>query len=564
MKRIFLITTIVAIISCSCKKQLDEKVISGVTDNYYSTPAGFDAAINSSYSFLRSFYATERGMTLSVFGTDTYTMGADGSYKFVNQYTSQFDGRTDIIEQVWNDSYLAINSCNVAIDRADLVVGLDKQIKKVRVAEAHFLRAQYYFVLVQMYGPIPLNLHENNKAVTEAHRTPIDSIYKSIIADLEFAESDLPVITSNNNNGRAHKAAAEHLLSRVYLTRASSSAAQADDYKRASDYAKLVINNYNYKLLADFAKIFEQGSGEINDEVIWSIQYTNNPITNSTGNSAHLYFIMEYDVQPGMQRDVLNGRPFKRFRPTDYTLNEVFKDRLNDTRYEKSFKVVFFCNKPGSYKASFDGNKNLNFASGDTTIFLPGYNSGSNNILTFGQKYNQAYFDSRPYQVLTPSKYTPKLFPTLSKFLDPLRPDKTTAEGSRTFLAFRLAESYLIEAEALMMQGKKTEAVQYINTLRLRSARTSTDPVENANYRNAMLITSDQLNLDFILDERARELLGEQFRWFDLVRTHKLIERVKKYNPDAANNIKDFHILRPIPQTQIDRTSNPFPQNAGY
>jgi hypothetical protein len=81
-----------------------------------------------------------------------------------------------------------------------------------------------------------------------------------------------------------------------------------------------------------------------------------------------------------------------------------------------------------------------------------------------------------------------------------------------------------------------------------------------------MEITADQLNQDFILDERARELLGEQTRWFDLKRTGTLVERVRKYNPDAAPNIQEFHTLRPIPQDQIDRTqpAGSFAQNEGY
>ena len=81
---------------------------------------------------------------------------------------------------------------------------------------------------------------------------------------------------------------------------------------------------------------------------------------------------------------------------------------------------------------------------------------------------------------------------------------------------------------------------------------------------NRGMITAAQVNLDFILNERGRELLGEQDRWFDLVRTGKLLERVKKWNPEAASNVKDFHVLRPIPQDQIDRTSNQFDQNPGY
>ena len=81
-----------------------------------------------------------------------------------------------------------------------------------------------------------------------------------------------------------------------------------------------------------------------------------------------------------------------------------------------------------------------------------------------------------------------------------------------------------------------------------------------------MEISQDELTLDFILDERARELGGEQQRWYDLKRTGKLLELVQKYNPDAKANIKDYHILRPIPQTQLDAVINKeeFKQNTGY
>ncbi|MEL7161131.1 MAG: RagB/SusD family nutrient uptake outer membrane protein, partial [Bacteroidota bacterium] len=73
-----------------------------------------------------------------------------------------------------------------------------------------------------------------------------------------------------------------------------------------------------------------------------------------------------------------------------------------------------------------------------------------------------------------------------------------------------------------------------------------------------------EVNIDVILEERAKEFVAEGKRWFDLVRTDKLVERVRLHNPGGAPNIQDFHVLRPIPLTQIDRTSNDYPQNPGY
>jgi len=527
---------------------LNEEVRSQAPFDYLSTPAGFEDAVKGAYSSLRNFYATERGMSLTVFGTDTYTNGADGSFKFVNQYTGELDPRLSIIREIWNEFYIAINTCNTVIDMAPEVMGVSDLIKNRRIAEARFLRGHYLFILAQMFGPVPVPLKANRSVVIESTREPLDKVYATIISDLDFAILNLEIKPADF--GRATKPAAEHLLSRVYLTKATSSAKAADDYTKSLDNAKKVINNYSFKLLPDFAKIFEQGSGEKNDEIIWSVQYTNDPRTNSSGNNAHVFFLMEYDVLPGMQRDVENGRPFKRFKPTSFTLDTLFKDRVNDTRYDKSFKTVFYSNNAATIPKNTNGTPK--YKVGDTAIWLPGV------------ELSASVVNSKPYAVYTPSKYTEKVYPSLIKFLDPLRADRTVFEGSRDYLAFRLAETYLIAAEAAMYSGDNTAAADFINAVRWRSARTSADPVQNTAYRVAMTVAAAQMDIDFILNERGRELLGEQDRWFDLVRTNKLLERVKKWNPQAGPNILAKHVLRPIPQDQIDRTSNTFSQNNGY
>ena len=144
------------------------------------------------------------------------------------------------------------------------------------------------------------------------------------------------------------------------------------------------------------------------------------------------------------------------------------------------------------------------------------------------------------------------------KHTDPLRSSNINIEGSRDWFVTRLAEMYLIAAEALMKQGKAAEGVSFINILRERAAW----PGQEA----AMRIAPEQLTLDFILNERAFELAGEMFRWPDLKRTGKLLERVKLYNPEARANIKEMHLVRPIPTNMIDRITNKeeFLQNEGY
>ena len=531
----------------SCKDLLTEQVVSQISSDYITTPVGFESAVRATYSSLRDFYGRESAMTLTVFGTDTYTMGSDGSFKYVNQYTPQLDGRTPFIADIWNSLYVGINTANAVIAQAPNVAGLDEAVKKRRVAEVKFLRAHHYFVLVQLFGAVPLVLEQSTVANKVATRAPEGQVYAAIVADLLAALPDLAAPTSDY--GRATKGAAEHLLARVYLTKATSAAAEPDDYTKAAAAAQNVIKNYTYRLLPDFASVFAQGAGEVNDEVIFATQYTSDPTTNGVGNETHLYFGMEYDVQAGMKRDIFYGRPFKRFRPTNYTLNTVFADRANDSRYQKSFRSVYLSNNPGTFTNLFDNSKtSLTFKAGDTAIVLPGVE------LTMAQRAR------KPYQVLVPSLYRPNLYPTLVKFLDPLRPDLTYTNGSRDFLMFRLAETQLIAAEALLKMGKPAEALPFVNAVRRRAAF----PGREA----AMQITSAQLTMEFIMEERERELLGEMFRWFDLKRWGVLIERVKLYNPDAAANIKaGKHELRPIPQDQIDRTAGgatAFPQNPGY
>ncbi len=533
--------------TASCSDLLKETVVSSISNDYIATTPGFIAATNAAYTPLRSFYATERGLTMSEYGTDIYSAGADGSFKGFHFYDSQLTSSVSILAELWDETYKGINTINAVIDRAPAVTGISDAVKNQRVAEMKYLRAHYYFILVQQFGPLDLRLKETTGPTKTATRATEQAVYKQIEADLLAAIPALENKKASSDYGRATKAAAENLLAKVYLTRASSKFAEASDYANAATLCNNVINNYGFKLLADFDQVFDQAN-QLNDEVVFAVQYTSDPLTNgfvdNQGNKLHLYFGMQYDTQPGMQRDVVNGRPFKRLKPTPYLLNTVFADRVNDTRYKKTFKDTWLSNKPGTYNTTFDGSKaTVTYKAGDTTIFIPGYE------MSLEER------KAKKYQVLVPSLYNFALFPTLKKFFDPLRPDMTYENGSRDYFVHRLADTYLMLAEAQFKLGKQAEAVAAINAVRVRAA--AAGKAEN------MKVTSVDMNL--IMEERARELAGEQTRWMDLKRWGNLVERVKLYNSDAATNVRDIHYVRPIPQKQVDLSENGgFPQNAGY
>jgi hypothetical protein len=541
----------------ACSNLLDEEVISGIDSNYLNTPKGFEDGVNSAYSALRIYYATQLGLTMTEFGTDIYATGADGGYKGFHFYDTQMNPTVDYLAMLWDEFYRGINTCNAIIDRAPNVQGVADDIKKLRTAEMKFLRAHYYFILFQQYGGVDLRLSETLLATKETKRVTDAEMYAAIIKDMTESIADLPATSAQY--GRIIKPVAEMGLAKVYLAKAYSAQKANDDFTKAADLCKSVVNNYGFKLQDDFASVFDEGN-QRNSEIVWAAQYTSDPLTNLTnntgatngGNNLHLFFGMQYDVQAGMQRDILNGRPFKRLRPTNYCTEVVFGERVNDSRYKKTFKDTWLSNKPGKdLKTAFDDSKaTVTFAAGDTAIFIPGYEMS---------KEERA---KRKYQVLVPSKYSEALFPTLRKFFDTKRPDMTYEAGSRDYFIFRLAETYLMLSEAQLGAGNVKEATDAINVVRMRAGW--------AGKKDAMTITQAQMTFDLLMEERARELAGEQSRWMDLKRWGNLVDRVKKYNPQAAANVGPQHLLRPIPQTQIDRSAknaegvSVFAQNPGY
>ena len=568
--KILLFTGLLGAFLMGCEKKLIEEPRSILTPDFFSTTQGFQQGLDAAYAGMRLFWGNQDYFTVTVIGTDEFKRGIDGNSD-INVYSSGYTASTGVVNANWRNAYTFINTCNGIIDNA-ANVDLADATKKKMVAEAKFLRANYYFILVQFWGDVTLNTTFQSGPNTSAKRDPMSEVYKFIIKDLNEAVEDLPGgLIKDQLPGKVTKAAAQHVLAKVYLTKGGSLASEPSDYTNAYTIAKNLIDNrasFGLTLLPDFAKVFEEGN-EANNEVIWSVQHTSNLAFNGPNNSGvsnfsadnvlnHMW-VPQYERQGGMIRSTLYGRPYIRCTPTRWLTDTVFKERVNDTRYGKTFQTVWYANDPatpstypkwptplpaGAPAVAVAGQ--LKFGFGDTAIYMPGTD-----------RTNAQIAASRPL-LIPPRNYSNALSPYMMKYNDTKRAN-LNFPSIRPVIAFRLAETYLIAAEAAFRTGNMGDAVTYLNAIRTRAAYPSGNVA-------AMQITAADVTIDFILDERSRELCGELVRWLDLVRTGKLLERVKLHNPEAAINILPKHILRPIPQAQIDAvtTGTPYGQNPGW
>jgi len=554
----------------SCSDVLVEEPKSLLTAKFLETPSGVNAALNSAYSDLRYFYGGEGGLSVTCAGTDEWQKGPDGNL-IINTYGTSLASE-GLMGNTWSWGYTAINTTNAVIKYAEASGMAEADAKRV-LAEARFLRAQWYFTLVQLYGALPLSLDFISEPSTEAYRDPVSDVYEAIVSDLETAKADLPATT--DQPGRATGAAAYHLLSKVYLTRATSEAENASDYQSAYDNAKYLITNassFDVALLKDFSDIHTPRN-EHNSEILFTVERSTDELysdylTTYKNNQSSFFFRPNYSaIVNGLIRTIEYGRPWHRVRPTNYLLEKVFEDRKEDTRYEKTFQTVWLVNDEGNCA-------DKSFKNGDTAMWLPGY---------------ETYKAAKALKIFTPSKYynnpslidgslqTLSVFPSMRKYDDIDRP--TIADASvRPFIVYRFAETYLIAAEAAMYLNKASESRELINEVRARGAykadRSDADnalAVQRVTGRTPQMTNIDE-GISFILDERSRELCGEYMRWYDLARTRtadgqcQLLYRIRNLVPEipAKNTIQDYHVLRPIPQSQLDLTSNEFLNNPGY
>jgi hypothetical protein len=439
-------------------------------------------------------------------------------------------------------------------------------------------------LLVQTFGDVTLNEHYISLPSTSATRTDILKIYDLIIDDLNYAKQYLPASPQTNGvmPGKATAAAARHLLSKVYLTLAwvhnkntdlqttgnyhkkYYDPSKANEYfKKAYDESVSLINeapSMGVKLLDNFADIFK-ATNENNEEVLWNVQYEDGYTDYGGNHTLNHYYTTQY-TRIMQERNVNDGRPYSWYRCTQWVYDTLYADKVNDSRYAGTFQQVWYATTTSGicrFDTKIGGNDyqlvGQLFEVGDTAIWMPGYNMSKDEL---EKRINNRGEGKNKYWLITPEMYNNSMFPTMKKYLDPNRKGYND-NSMRPIIIYRLGETYLIAAEAALMLGDKANSVKYLNILRRRAGYPG--------HKAAMDVTADQVNLDFILDERSRELLCEHTRWFDLVRTGKLLERVRKHDDnDAYRNIKWYHCIRPIPQNQIDRTitGDTYPQNEGW
>src|SRR5690606_11979692 len=200
-KNILYIFAVLSLISCS--DILDEELTGDLTgDGVFIDEEGIELALNGTYASLGVFIGNsntvrdgtnkETGWTLIGFGTDTYTNGSDGGFKYFNTYDSDLNASSQIVRESWDEFYKGINAANTVISRAPEAITNNPNKLTEIIAEARFLRAYYYYWLVRIWGPVHYTNEETKTAETEAHRMALDELYPKIIEDLKFAEVSLP------------------------------------------------------------------------------------------------------------------------------------------------------------------------------------------------------------------------------------------------------------------------------------------------------------------------------------------------------------------------------------
>ena len=588
MKKYLILSMFAAFLLTGCNedKFLEEKPLDfNSASNSYETAADYDAAITELYFLTREeFYTTyDRTTDLSKFADMWIT--AD---PLKSNVVADLSPSGAMAKFYWDENYKLIAQANTVISRLPNSSKLTDDEKKVYEAKARFFRALAYRTLVLLYGDVPLQLEEVSTPKTDFVRESKDKVKAQVVEDLEFAAANLPEINTVKD-GEISKPAANMLLAEMYLA--------TGDNDKAINAASAVINNPNLALMKNrfgsqakedgdvFYDLFRpnnQNRASGNTEGIWVIQFETN-IEGGGNNTSHFFwnpgsfwgerfFAPQVDkfqiIKPDGTKlqlfnwpigDMTGGRGIGTHYATNHLYNEIWADDFDDMRNSEY-------NWPRRFKIHrtnvLDDNPELKAAMPD------GYFDLENTVLPDGWSMETGFAGGVNATTQLPNRfmcgYSTKMT-TPFHHPDAQYQNKETYQlagtGGKTYTDqyfFRLAEAYLLRAEAYVNKGDKNKAADDINELHKRA--------------NAKPCTADQMNLDYILDERLRELTCEEKRRLTLSRVGKLAERIKKYNPyfsaaySADNKDYDAHFdLLPIPLSAIQANKDAkLEQNPGY
>ena len=515
MKKI-LVTMTVTIFLFSCEGWLDVPLQSSIsTQDFYKTQSDFELSLVGAYdpianhqdgsgigSYFRAFMNVGRAGTDEMYATSVYTRNREFS-----NYT--FTASNQYVEGIWQWQYIGISRANTIIDR--LPQSLDEGLEISPsdydriLGEAYFLRGFYYFQLVRWYGGVPLVTEEVlDYSKLSQKRASLADTYAQVVADFKKAEELLPI---ENQNGRARKFAAKAFLAKVYLQMSGVPLNDQSAANEALNYTTDVINNGGFALLANYEDCFNY-TNEYHSEYIFDAEYT------YCGNCE------------GGQVGTWSGPPGEFIYTQAYNLVRVFHEC-----YE-SFDPA-------------DLRREWNIANYRIIDEL-----GTRELVD-----DSTYFAYKWRHGLTKEDRPPGMFEWQSPFNFPL---------------IRYADVLLMHAEAVWRAAGKpasindASALEAINQVRRRGYGL---PVNTPDPSVDLVSITEQA----LLDERKWELCFEGHRWHDLVRFGKLVEAVKSIDytyiaelPRPDLNIKDHHIVLPIPQTQIDVSEGELEQNVGY
>ena len=602
----------------SCNNVLDEQPRSNFDPTFFTDPKGIEGGLTSLYAHLRYFYGNGYYLNTLETGTDeyTYAQSADGNFKDADlSGVGSITPTSTVAGGAWGTLFANINTASGIIEN-----GAAAGINDALLAEAYFFRAFDYFILVQTYGGVPLDLGAgelkfNTSTVRTSVRNTVPEVYAAIFSDLEKAVADLP--ENPRLTGTATKNLARLYLSKAYLTYAwwlenpnniptypecSRDASQAQSYfQKAYDTAKAAINNPGpYALQPTFYDV-NVATNDRNSEIMLYADHDEDEKYGNGGNGYgwgsggspenFAYWMETWNytemiakaasgatINP-VQREAVQGlgRPWTRMAPVADAFIEggVWEDAVKaiDSRYDATFTLSYFTNwdKAGNSEPYVLGANGLQVKPGESYFsWVPESEDANINYTGADGKLGFGEMAGRPDFVVAVNHISRKKYPINWK-LGIYRTDNNGGLGSkvnggspRPWNIAKFSEFYLIGAEAAVKLGKQADAKTLVNVLRARAGKqtfSQNDNVAVSVDKSAEMVaaTPATITIDFILDERSREFWGEGYRWFDLVRTQKWGERAGTYRiAGSGYTDKDLQtVKRDIPAGYYIR---PIPQ----